>query len=114
MKKAIIFSILIIGLIIWNNFFLVWIMSGTYISNNSKPILEGPNGIDTLVLNRDGTFESGWANGKWGVEKGGFKASYSYTFGKAGFSRSVYRPFFIGKPRISLFKDLNYYYKKVK
>ena len=90
------------------------IMTGTYVSNNSEPILEGPSGIDTLILNGDGTFESGWANGKWRIENGNFEATYSYSFGKAGFSRSIYRPFFIGQPRISIFKDLNYYYRKIK
>ncbi|MCB9359872.1 MAG: hypothetical protein H6587_10350 [Flavobacteriales bacterium] len=115
MKKVIIFSIFIIGLIFWNNFFPMWILSGTYVSNNPEPIIEGPSSIDTLVLFKNGTFKNGaWGSGDFQIKGAEIEFSYEYIFGKAGYHTSIDRFLFVGKPRISLNSDLNYYYKKVK
>lgn len=113
LKRILIILSPIIILIVWNNFFPTWILTGTYVSNNPHPVLEGPSGIDTLTLYSDGTFTSGWADGKWIIEDGKWKARYQYTYGTAGYSMPIYRPFFLGTPRIRLDRDLNYYYLKI-
>ena len=89
-------------------------MVGTYVSNNEQPILEGPSGIDTLKLFSDGSYESGWSEGKWTIDNGQLSLSYFYTYGTAGFHAAIERPFFLGTPRIYLNRDLRYYYKKIK
>lgn len=103
-----------LGLIVWNNYYPTWLMQGTYVSNNTHPILEGPSGIDTLILNADGSFNSStWVKGKWKIDQGNWEATYQYTYGTAGFSSSIYRPFFLGTPRINLNRDLKFYYRKI-
>ena len=115
MKKLIVPLLCVILLFIWNNYYPKWTIAGTYVSNNSEPILEGPSSIDTLVLFKNGTFKNGaWGTGDFKIKGGDIEFSYQYEYGKAGFHTSIDRFLFVGKPRISLDYDLGYYYKKVK
>jgi hypothetical protein len=113
MKSLITFVIIILPIVIWNNFYPNFLIQGTYISNNSHPILEGPSSIDTLTIYNDGTFKcKAWGKGTYTIKGSEIEFNYYYELGKAGFHTSITRPFFIGKPRISLFQDLEFYYIK--
>ncbi|MFD2515988.1 hypothetical protein ACFSRY_19100 [Pontibacter locisalis] len=93
---------------------------GTYINTNfsKEPCcVESPHQPDTLVLNSDGTFFSGfYGNGTYETDSGllntRIKWSYDYEMGKAGystyFSNKIYE-----KPKIILNFDLNHFYQKV-
>lgn len=113
MKRLIIILTILFSLFLWNNYYPSWTITGVYVSNNERPILEGPQTIDTLILYENGTFKnSTWGSGKFQISGDQISFSYHYSFGQAGFLTHIDRPFFIGKPRFSLNKDLGYYYKK--
>ena len=78
--------------------------------------METPHIPDTLRLNSDYTFSSGYyGNGKYKLEKGFLSTniywSYEDEWGKGGvstyFSNKIYE-----KPKIILNYDLNHYYEK--
>lgn len=101
-------------IVIWNSYFPAWMMTGTFVSNNAEPVLDGPNPKDTLVLFENHTFISGaWGKGEYKVTGYSIKFTYLYSIGTAGFNTHIDRPYFIGTPRIMLNTDLGYYYKKV-
>ena len=88
-------------------------MEGTYISNNTEPVLEGPSSVDTLFLNRDGTFRSGsWGPGEYEINGDNIHFKYEYSHGKANYHSTINRYYFIGTPRILLNSDLGFYYTK--
>ena len=115
MKKANLLLLAIILLILaWNNYYPKWTLTGTFVSNNETPVLEGPSSIDTLILYDDGTFINGaWGKGEYEIDGDEIHFTYDYSFGKAGFRSHLDRAFFIWKPRISLNTDLRYYYRKI-
>ena len=80
--------------------------------------MESPHHPDTLVLNSDGTFESGfYGHGTYktngGLSSTKIKLSYDKEMGKAGystyFSNKIYQ-----KPKIILNYDMDHFYQKIK
>lgn len=114
MKKANLILILaILLLIVWNNYYPKWILTGNYVSNNTEPVLEGPSSIDTLTLYENGTFKNAaWGKGTYEIKGNEISFTYDFKMGKAGYRSHIDRAFFIWKPRILLNSDLRYYYKK--
>lgn len=117
-KILIVLIVLIFSSYLYNNFFTIGMISGTYVSNNTQPILEGPYDSYTLVLFDDNKFISE----TWG--EGTYQLNYSIrgtqidlnandASGMGGFNSHLERSFY-GKPRIVLFRDLNFYFEKIK
>lgn len=99
--------------IIYDNFYTSKIVSGRYVYNFPEYRVEGQKTGDYLYLKENGTFESNsWGNGTFIIDGSDLELSYTDKFGKSIFECSVYRPFFFGKPRISISRDLDYYFKK--
>jgi len=89
-------------------------ITGVYISNNSEPVLEGPDFGDKLILYNNNTFKSDtWGEGTFRLKYSFFETRIVLKYGGAIYNSYFYRPFFFGAPRISLFRDLNYYYEKI-
>ena len=112
---------LILLIVVWKNYIPKSSIVGKYVNNNTEPILEGPNsiqnGIDTLALLENGTFQSKtWGNGTYEISKSLMETeidlTYSYSMGKAGFSTQVDKSI-LGETRIWLNHDLGFYFKKV-
>jgi hypothetical protein len=110
-RKIIIIALsIIIFLIAYDNFYTYGMISGKYLYDFPPAVVEGPNQGDVLTLNDNGSFESN----AWG--KGTYKLSGSkliLNYGVAYNQFTFYRPLFLGKPRISVVRDLNYYFKKI-
>ena len=94
---------------------------GTYINNNSDPILEGPNsidsGFDTLWIYADNRFKNNcWGVGNYQLENNFLHAEIRFTYSNSsnwgGFSTTIVSPFY-SDYKIWLNKDLNYYYKRI-
>lgn len=120
-NRILIIIALIIILIGWKNYIPKSSILGEYANNNTKPILEGPspiqNGIDTLKLLENDTFESKtWGNGRYEISKSFMRTeidlTYTYPMGKAGFSTQIEKSMF-GKIKIWLDYDLEFYFEKV-
>lgn len=107
----IIFSLLISGLLFFagfTNYATVSSLSGRYINNNTEHVIEGPKpvsqGIDTLILKNDNTFESQtWGAGNYVVKPSIFgtriELIYGDETGKAGYEMLVTSPL-SGKVRL--------------
>jgi len=120
-KSIIVFVIILIVGFIYHNFFSKEMIVGTYLNQGSDikvSLGEIPTRLDTLIILRNNKFK----NTTWG--EGTYEISYSitgtkiqfiydYEFGKAGFESTIDRSLF-KSPRILLFKDLDYYYDKIK
>lgn len=90
-------------------------MKGTFVSNNTGPIMEGPKSVDTLKLYEDGTFQNNsWGKGTYLINGDEIHFRYSYELGTARYTSSLNRKFLIGSPRIKLNSDLGFYYEKIK
>ncbi|MDT0608058.1 hypothetical protein [Croceitalea rosinachiae] len=115
MKKIIlVFIIIILSLIFWNSFFPKTLVAGTYVSNNMEPLLEGPKGIDTLVLLENGKYENRtWGEGNYEINGSEIHFIIQYPHGEMNYYSSFSRPYFIGPPQIVLNYDLGYFYRKV-
>ena len=126
MKKLIIIGALLIFGILFikglTNYTSKSSLEGRYINNNADNVLEGPRpisqGVDTLVINDDNTFDSQtWGEGTYKVEPSIFGTridlTYDYEMGKAGYKMLVTSPLF-GQERIWLNHDLNFYFEKIK
>lgn len=102
------------SLILWNNFFPEAIITGTYISNNSEPLLEGPASIDTLTLFKNGKYiNRTWGKGTYEINGNEIHFIIQYPHGEMNYYSSFSRPYFIGPPQIVLNYDLGYFYRKV-
>ena len=124
-RLVIIVSLLIFGLLFiegLTNYASKSSLEGRYINNNTDYVLEGPRpisqGVDTLVINNDNTFNSQtWGTGTYKVKPSIFGTridlTYDYEMGKAGNEMLVTSPVF-GQERIWLNYDLNYYFEKIK
>lgn len=115
-RKNWLIAVLVFGaLYCWNSYYPNFLLAGSYLSNNSTPILEGPTTNEVLILYLDGTFKSqAWGNGTYELDGPEIMFKYVDRMGSSGyFLTSVYRPFFLLLPRISLNQDLNYYFEKV-
>lgn len=87
-------------------------VSGSYVYNFPTYIVDGPKTGDILNLKENGTFESDtWGKGTYIINGCDLELSYNDVFGKSGFELGIYRPLFFGEPRISVCRDLNYYFK---
>lgn len=114
-----IFIILLIGTFIYSRYIPLSAVTGIYLSNNSAPLADGPGFGDTLELLDDNSFRSDtWGSGTFNLRHaiGGtsLELRYKYEYGSAGYITQFYRPFFYGKPRISIFRDANSYFEKIK
>ncbi|RZK58781.1 MAG: hypothetical protein EOO91_07260 [Pedobacter sp.] len=99
--------------IIYDNFYTKSLISGRYIYNYEET-LEGPNKGDNLLLKQNGEFESDtWGKGTYKINGTRLNLSYSYSYGQAAYECSIYRPYFWGKPRISINSDLGYFFEKI-
>jgi hypothetical protein len=119
MKKQVTTILIILTLIIvWCKYLPEKSIYGKYINNNTQPILEGPNsiehGIDTLIIYENGKFESNaWGKGTYKIEnRKRISFTYDYEFGKAGYNTNISKST-LGKIRIILNQDLNFYYEKI-
>jgi len=110
--------IFIIGLI-FSIYYILFLLpttriTGTYVSNNKKPIHEGPRSIDTLYIYNDGTFKNGcWKQGTYTIKEDRIQFHYKSDFGMAGFECILDRQFYLAAPRIILDPDYIYFYKKI-
>ena len=92
-------------------------LAGTYVSNDKSGYADTPNIGDTLILYDNGEFVSDtWGKGKYKLKYSlsgtTINITYNYEFGIGGYSRSIYRHL-LGKPRISINKDLESYFAKL-
>ena len=88
-------------------------LTGTYSYDFPSSVAEGPNQGDHLILKKNGEFESDtWGKGRYTISGSKLRLKYNYEFGRAGFECSIYRRFFWGEPRLSVVRDLNYYFAK--
>ena len=92
---------------------------GTYVLNNYEKniIAEIPSDNDTLILNSDKTFTSGfYGNGKYEINKNilttKIQLHYNYEFGTASYKATIENKLF-EKTRINLNDDLNIAYNKI-
>jgi hypothetical protein len=87
---------------------------GTYVSNNNEPVLEGPKGIDTLILLENGKYKNRtWGEGHYKISGDKIHFMINYPNGKMNYHSSFSRPYLIGPPQILLNYDLGYFYHKV-
>ena len=110
----IIFFVLLVSIsVIYDNYFTPKMISGKYVYNFPVYVVDGPSTRDYLLLKENGTFESNtWGNGTYKINGSKLAFKYKYEMGEAGFECGIYRPFFFGTPRISICKDLDYYFLK--
>ncbi len=89
---------------------------GKYVNSNFnyEPfIAEIPYSVDTLVLNKDYTFISGYfGNGNFELKKDKIKLIYNYEFGLSSYEAPVEIDS-EGNPKIILFREKNHHYKKI-
>tara|TARA_B110001450_G_scaffold46287_1_gene43023 strand:+ start:961 stop:1341 length:381 start_codon:yes stop_codon:yes gene_type:complete len=95
-------------------------LTGTYINRNydyTPFVPEIPYVNDTLVLNKDLTFDSAfWGEGTYKIENSlrgsSVKLRYNYEFGKASYTAKIEEN---GKGlKIILFEKKNHHYEKIK
>ena len=111
----IIFLVLFAILIAYNNFYTSEMISGKYIYKFPYFTAEGPKQGDAITLKENGSFESDtWGKGTYKLSGSTLNLNYTYEFGKAEFETNIYRPLFVGNPRIRISEDLNYYFEKEK
>ena len=97
----------------YDNFYTPSVVAGIYTYDFPGIIADGPNTGDQLILQENGKFQSDtWGEGIFTMNGSELRLVYNYEFGKAVFSCNIYRRFFWEKPRISIVRDLNYYFKK--
>lgn len=90
---------------------------GTYVNNNYDQRVSGPEvpyEQDTLILFDNNKFTSPfWGNGTYQIIYGlyGTEIKLSYALGKSYFRGRLTR-LWLGKPKIILDQDLNYYFEK--
>ncbi|MFD2162483.1 hypothetical protein ACFSJU_08760 [Paradesertivirga mongoliensis] len=97
----------------YDNFYTTDMIIGTYVYDFPWIVAEGPSKGDKLILKENGDFESDtWGKGVYKLDGSRLQLNYSCEFGKAGFETSIYRRFFWGKPRISIERDIGYYFRK--
>ncbi|MHA3787144.1 hypothetical protein ACX0HA_02960 [Flavobacterium hauense] len=119
MKKAILSFLTVMFLLYcYGHFFTKGMITGIYVYYPDYPSLEAPTKVDTLVLNNDNTFKSGYyGSGTYKIEQGFggtcFDMTYKYELGLASFGSYFNRSFFVGTPRIAVNEDLGLYYEKV-
>ncbi|MDF9795361.1 hypothetical protein OKW21_000624 [Catalinimonas alkaloidigena] len=115
-KRLLLMFLVLIGfLVFWNNFYPRFSVEGVYVSNNTRPIIEGPKSIDTLTIYSNGTFENGsWGKGEYSIDGDQIHFDITYDYGKFGFNTYLSRTYFIGSPKIQLDSDLGFYYEKIK
>lgn len=115
MKRVVlVLVIFIVSLIYWNNFFPRALVLGVYVSNNTEPLLEGPKGIDTLILLENGKYKNRtWGEGDYEISGDKIHFIINHPDGKMNYHSYFSRPYFIGPPQIILNYDLGYYYRKV-
>lgn len=114
-KKASIVSliILIVMSIMYDNIYTIGIVSGEYTYNFPLGGPDGPNQGDKLLLKKDGTFQSDtWGEGTYKINGTNLDLSYKYEYGRAGYKMMICRSFYWGKPRLSIIRDLEYYFEK--
>ncbi|OWP85397.1 hypothetical protein BWK59_00015 [Flavobacterium davisii] len=96
-------------------------MIGAYINenyNNKSSNIDTPKELDTLFILPNNKFKNSyWGNGtyslSYSISGTRINLNYEYEFGKARFKSTINRTLF-GNPKITLNKDLDYYYIKVK
>jgi len=104
-----IFSGLIIASFAYDKFYTANLISGSYSYDFPFAVPEGPDQGDNLVLFNNGNFKSDtWGDGTYKIEG----SRITFNTSELGFQTSLYRPFFFGKPRISISSDLDYYYEQ--
>lgn len=102
--------LIIIGTIIFRNaIFFNFEMLGTYISNAEEPRGEIPRKGTRLFLHRNGKYtSSSMGTGVYQIKGNELHLENE----NSTWSFSLCREFNIGKPKIVLFRDLNYYMYK--
>ncbi len=89
---------------------------GTYINCNygyARHFVEIPYKADTLILNSDFTFESGYfGKGRYQLNNQVLELKYTYELGVASFTAPVENSIF-GSLKIILDEDQNHHYKKI-
>lgn len=92
---------------------------GKYANKNyQQPIccVEAPHQPDTLILYKNGTFESNYfGSGNYKLDSG-FETNieiYYKDFGKNAIFRTYFENKLFDKPRIILNADMNHYYEKI-
>ncbi|MDT7831672.1 hypothetical protein RQM59_04730 [Flavobacteriaceae bacterium S356] len=111
-KILLITAVFIVITLFYNSFFPKFLIVGTYKSSIKDPF--ATNGIEhgqTLILKEDNTFISEtWGQGTYTLHG----SRIDFSFDNEGFGTRFYRPYFYGKPRIVIFRDLNSEYIKIK
>ncbi|NQZ45840.1 MAG: hypothetical protein HRT65_16165 [Flavobacteriaceae bacterium] len=115
MKKALFLGIILLFLlVVWNNFYPNQVVVGTYISNTTAPVLEGPATIDTLILHADGSYDNRtWGKGSYDIQGDAIHFTIRRRDGVMHYHTSLNRSYFLGKPKIQLDYDQGFYYFKV-
>ncbi len=111
-KNYILITILFIATtLLYNSFFPKFLVVGTYKSDIKNSF--ATNGIDhgeTLILKKDNTFVSeSWGNGTYTLHG----SRIDFSFNNEVYSTYFYRPYFLGTPRIVIFRDLNSEFLKI-
>lgn len=92
-------------------------MTGIYVNSNFdyEPfVAEIPYSIDTLIINKDYSFRSGYfGNGSFELKKDRIKFIYKYEFGSSSYEAPIEIDSY-GNPKIILFREKNHHYKKIK
>ncbi len=103
---------LILALVIYNSFYPDFLIVGEYQSRVTDTwATDGIDDGETLILNDDGTFYNP-TMGKGTYTVSG--ARIDFDFKDEGWNTYFYRPFFIGRPRIVIFRDSGAEFEKVK
>jgi hypothetical protein len=92
-------------------------VTGMYVNSNFdyEPfIAEIPYLIDTLILNKDYSFRSGYyGEGSFELKENRIKLIYKYEFGSSSYEAPIETDS-DGNPKIILFREHNHHYKKIK
>ena len=99
--------------IAYDNFYTSNMIIGTYTYDFPNAVPDGPCQGDHLILKENGNFKSDtWGNGRYVISGSKLQLTYNYEFGKSGYECSIYRKLFWGAPRLSIVRDLEYYFEK--
>jgi len=105
----IIFSLIVIASVSYDNYYTTNIVSGSYSYEFPLAIPEGPSEGDNLLLLDNGDFKSDTSgSGTYKIDG----SRITFFTSEIGFQTNLYRPFFWGKPRISISSGLDYYFKQ--